>query len=399
MLAFAKSTVTPRALSLTALALSFVIMMTLGGPFYYLAALVISGIFSLLVIFGAQDTENPEVKSWLYPNLQAYQIPPAMLWFGLTYAWYLGHGDLFHLGAFMKAHTGLDMFAIRAHTTTPELIVGAYCLGTIWAGFGTTIGHELTHRTWSKTAMITGRWMLALTTDASFAIEHVYGHHVTLGTPADPATARRGETIYHFIPRSTSGQIISAWHIEANRLGRKGQSVWSWHNRMFTGWAMTLVYAGIFYLAAGWLGFFAFFAISWFGKCYLEAINYIEHYGMVRVPGHEVQPRHSWNCNQRISSWLLFNLPRHSHHHAMGDKPYWDLHSYPDAPMMPHGYLTMIYIALIPPIFFKMVHPRVLDWDRRYAIPEEYPLIAEANRRSNHPDFTGGNYSNYAAAE
>ncbi len=397
MRAFLSSMVTPRALSLSALALSFVVMMTLGGPFYYLAAFVISGIFSLLDMVGGQDTEDGDGKPWYYANIQAYQIPFAMLWFGLTYAWYLGAGssDLFGLGGFLKAHTGFDMFAIRAHTTTPELIVGAYCLGTIWAGFGTTIGHELTHRTWSKVAMITGRWMLALTTDASFAIEHVYGHHLTLGTPADPATARRGESIYHFIPRSTFGQIVSAWHIEAGRLVRKGQSVWSLHNRMFTGWAMTLAYAGVFYMAAGWKGVVIFFAISLFGKCYLEAINYIEHYGIVRVPGTEVEPRHSWNCNQRVSSWLLFNLPRHSHHHAMGDKPYWELNSYPDAPMMPYGYLTMIYIALIPPLFRKIVHPRVLDWDRRYAVPAEYPLIAEANRRSKAPDFTGG----LAAAE
>ena len=154
---------------------------------------------------------------------------------------------------------------------------------------------------------------------------------------------------------------------------------------------MTACYAAVFYAAAGWVGLVAFFAASWFGKCYLEAINYIEHYGIVRVPGTPIEPRHSWNCTHRISSWLLFNLPRHSHHHAMGDKPYWELRSYQDAPQMPFGYLTMIYIALIPPLYRKLVHPRLQDWDRRYAVPAEYRLIEAANKASGMADLAGEN--------
>jgi alkane 1-monooxygenase len=387
---FAASMVSPRGLALTAIAITFLFLMTMGGVYYYVAAVVISGVFAFMDIFAGHDVSEPDGKGGAGPNAQAYRVPPAMLWFGLCYAWYLGHGDLFHLGALMK-HFGIDMFARRAQTTPAELIVGCYCVGTIWAGFGTTIGHELTHRTWSKVDMLVGRWMLALTSDASFSIEHVYGHHLTLGTPKDPATARRGETLYHFIIRSTFGQIASAWHLETGRLKRQKLSIWSFRNRIFTGWAMTACYAAVFYAAAGWVGLVAFFAASWFGKCYLEAINYIEHYGIVRVPGTPIEPRHSWNCTHRISSWLLFNLPRHSHHHAMGDKPYWELRSYQDAPQMPFGYLTMIYIALIPPLYRKLVHPRLQDWDRRYAVPAEYRLIEAANKASGMADLAGEN--------
>jgi Fatty acid desaturase len=389
--ALAKNQGIMRLVSVNAIALTFITVMTLGGAAYYAGAVIITGVFAFMDSFAGSEVTDPDYSASTRTqlNVMLYSVLPIMLWFGLCYAWYLGRPgqDLLGLGGFLKAHTGFDMEAVRAHTTLPELIVGGYCLGTIWAGFGTTVGHELTHRTWSPVALICGRWLLALTTDASFAIEHVYGHHTTLGTLQDPATARRGENVYHFIVRSTFGQIFSAWHIETVRLKRAGKRIHSWHNKMYRGWAMTLVYAAVFYAAAGWKGVAIFCGVSWFGKCYLEAINYIEHYGIVRVPGQPVEPRHSWNCNQRISSWLLFNLTRHSHHHAMGDKPYWELRSYPDAPMMPFGYLTMIYLALVPPLFFRIVNRKVLDWDRHYASREEAPLIEEANRRSRQRDF------------
>ncbi len=399
---------TSRSLAITAIAVTFTILMTLGGWHYYLAALIITGVFVGLDLVSGMETADPEYRNPAQMNLQLYLVLPLMVVYLVFYAWFLGgflgvSGDPLGLGTVFQAVTGIDLLAVRAHTTLPELIIGAYCLGTIWAGFGTVVGHELTHRTWSKTAMIVGRWLLALTCHASFAIEHVYGHHRNLGTPKDPATAYRGENVYHFIVRSTVGQVKGAWHIEARRLARTGHGVLSLRNRMFTGWAMSLAYAALFYVFAGWQGVAIFFAVSLFGKSYLEAVNFIEHYGIVRVPGAAVEPRHSWNCNHRISSWMLFNLTRHSHHHAMGDKPYWELRSYPDAPMMPFGYLTMIYIALIPSWFRHVVDPAVLDWDRRYSAPAEYPLIETANAASRDANFLGSRAhlagSHLAAAE
>ena len=397
---------TARSLSITAIAVVFTALMTLGGWHYFIAAAIITAVFVGLDLVGGMELSDPVYRNPTQMNLQLYLVLPLMVVSLVFYAWFLGgylgvRGDTLGLGHAYAALTGVDLLAARAHVTLIELVVGAYALGTIWAGFGTVVGHELTHRTWSRPAMLVGRWLLALTSDASFSIEHVYGHHANLGTPKDPATAYRGESVYHFIVRSTLGQIAGAWHIEAARLKRLGRPVWSPRNRMFTGWLMTLAYAGLFLLFAGWVGVAVFFATSLFGKSYLEAVNYIEHYGIVRVPGAPIEPRHSWNCNHRVSSWLLFNLTRHSHHHAMGDKPYWELRSYPDAPMMPFGYLTMIYLALAPSVFRRIVHPLVLDWDRRYAIPAEFPLIEAANARSGVPEFAASraHLATLAAAE
>ncbi|WP_392388019.1 fatty acid desaturase [Burkholderia cepacia] len=119
----------------------------------------------------------------------------------------------------------------------------------------------------------------------------------------------------------------------------------------------------------------------------LEIVNYMEHYGNVRDPGMPVQPRHSWNTNRRISSWSMFNLTRHSHHHAQGEVPYQDLKPFADAPMMIGGYLTTIVVAMIPPLSHRLMPPKVLAWDRTHATEPERRLAADANARSGMTGF------------
>jgi alkane 1-monooxygenase len=136
------------------------------------------------------------------------------------------------------------------------------------------------------------------------------------------------------------------------------------------------------YYVGGWAAVGFFMACGLIGKALLEIVNYIEHYGIVRDPNLPVQPRHSWNTNSRISSWSMFNLTRHSHHHAQGEVPYHDLKSVPDAPLMFSGYLTTILVTLIPPLWQAVMIPKLKAWDRDYASPAERVLAKEANVRS-----------------
>jgi alkane 1-monooxygenase len=114
------------------------------------------------------------------------------------------------------------------------------------------------------------------------------------------------------------------------------------------------------------------------GKALLEIVNYMEHYGMVRVPGEPVQPRHSWNTNRRISSWSMFNLTRHSHHHAAGEVPFHALRPMPDAPQMAGGYLTTILLALLPPLWHRLMTPRVLALARQANLRSGIAAMQEA---------------------
>ena len=247
---------------------------------------------------------------------------------------------------------------------------------------GTITAHELTHRTWDPVSMLVGRWLLAFSFDTNFSIEHVYGHHRYVSTIEDPATAPRGRNVYFHIVASTIKGNISAWQIECDRLSKKRLGKYSWHNTVIRGQLMSVALVACAYAMGGLAGAAFFVVCALGGKALLEIVNYMEHYGMVRNPETPVQPRHSWNTNRRISSWTMFNLTRHSHHHAQGEVPYHELKPYPEAPMMISGYLTTIIVAMIPPLWHKLMTPKVIAWDRDYATAEELRLAAQANEHS-----------------
>ena len=150
---------------------------------------------------------------------------------------------------------------------------------------------------------------------------------------------------------------------------------------------MSAAIVGAVRLAAGGASAVIVFVLSALaGRSVLEAVNYFEHYGLVRDPDQPVEPRHSWNSNKRLSNVVLFNLARHSHHHAEGDAQFWQLRSYRDAPTLPYGYLTcMLLVYLVPGWYRNRMTPLLLDWDRRYASAGERRLAAAANRASGVP--------------
>ena len=272
------------------------------------------------------------------------------------------------------APLGLDLPARVAATTTLDLALGALGVGLF---FGTlvNVAHELVHRTGDRRAWVAGRWLLAHTLDTSFAIEHVHGHHRFVGTQRDPATARRGEYVLAFVWRSTIGQLASAWRIEAERLRRRGLKVWNRHNAFLTGQVMSATLVLGAWALGGGRGVLAFLAVALLGKVALELVNYVEHYGLARIEGTRVRPHHSWNCHNRLSSWILFNLPRHSDHHMFAARPYYDLRPVPelqgDAPVLPLGYLGCMAAALVPPVWNGLMAGPLRDWDERLATPGE----------------------------
>ncbi len=280
---------------------------------------------------------------------------------------------------------GLIVFAALrgVAAATPGQLVSAWLLTGLMIGMvGTIPAHELTHRTWDPVSRCIGRWLLAFSFDASFSIEHVYGHHRYVSTAEDPATAPRGRSVYAHIVASTIKGNVSAWRIERRRLARRGLRRWGWRNALLRGYAMSLALVGAAWALGGWPAALFFTLCAAWGKALLEIVNYLEHYGLVRDPATPVRPRHSWNTNRRLSSWSLFNLTRHSHHHAQGEVAYQDLRPLPRAPLMINGYLTTIVVALVPPLWHRLMTPRVLAWDRDHASAGELRLAAAANARS-----------------
>ena len=321
--------------------------------------------------------KHPGVLTW-----QLWMALPLLAFICFACVWQVSSGDPLGFGALVQQLTGYDMFAAREATTTLQYTFGVLMCGLMIGMVGTITGHELTHRTWDPVSMFVGRWLLAFSFDSNFSIEHVYGHHRYVSTVNDPATAPRGRNVYAHILISILRGNASAWNIEKERLRKKRQPLISWHNVAIRGYLMSVLLLAAAYAMGGWIALAYFAACALWGKSLLEIVNYMEHYGMVRNPETPVQPRHSWNSNKRLSSWTMFNLTRHSHHHAQGEVPYHELRPYEDAPMMLNGYLATIAVALIPPLWHKLMVPKVLEWDEKYATAEERKLATEANRKS-----------------
>ncbi|WP_198972334.1 alkane 1-monooxygenase [Xylophilus sp. ASV27] len=346
------------------------------------------GLAAVLVYYVLGDALLGDDRST--PRFGLPGLLTAQLWLALplvalivfAMVWSVSAGDFLDFGRWLQQRTGHDVLAARAATSAWQHGAGMLLTILMIGICGTIPAHELTHRTWDPVSMAVGRWLLAFSFDTNFSIEHVYGHHRYVSTTEDPATAPRGRNVYAHILMSTLKGNASAWKIEKRRLRREGRALFSPHNAVLRGMLMSAALVA----AAGWIGgatgALVFCACALGAKALLEIVNYMEHYGMVRNPALPVQPRHSWNTNRRVSSWSMFNLTRHSHHHAQGEVPYQDLKPMPEAPQMINGYLTTIIVALIPPLWHALMTPKVLAWDREQASEEEKRLAAQANAAS-----------------
>jgi alkane 1-monooxygenase len=243
----------------------------------------------------------------------------------------------------------------------------ALTLGTGFAsGNAILIGHELGHKQ-DRLDRSAAQVVNALVGYGHFCIEHNRGHHVQVATPEDCASSRMGETIYRFMLREIPGGLRRGWNAEAERLSKLGKPAWCANNEILQSWTLTLL------IAAGLLTAFGMVMIpfllihhfyAWYG---LTQANYVEHYGLLRqklpTGRYELtEPRHSWNTNHIYSNIISFHLQRHSDHHANALRPYQVLRDFDDLPRLPSGYPGCFGLAAIPPLWFKVMNPRLLQW-------------------------------------
>ena len=232
------------------------------------------------------------------------------------------------------------------------------------SGLGLNTAHELGHKH-NTLEQVLARLALAVPAYGHFTVEHGRGHHRWVATPEDHASARMGESIYRFALRELPGGIRRAWTLERERLAAQGRSAWSWRNTMLQSYAVTLALQGGLVAAFGWvmLPFLAIHnLVAWWQ---LTSANYVEHYGLLRqrLPSgayEAPQPHHSWNTNHLVTNLATFHLQRHSDHHAYPSRRYQCLRHFPDLPQLPSGYFGMFPLAYVPPLWFRVMDPRLM---------------------------------------
>lgn len=330
-----------------------------GGIWNYATVLFAFGVIPIFDAILGIDKHN-------FPKEAEKQISEEWYYKGVLYLW-----------AFLQvALLVWACYAVSLNTLqTYEYVGFLLSTMTVLGGVGITVAHELGHKN-SRFEQILAKIILDTVFYRHFFIEHNRGHHVNVATPLDPATARKNQSFYRFWWQSVRGGIRSAWKIEAKRLEKKGKAPYSIENELWNCFVeplflmITLVaftslmqgyftwQVGVFYLLQSVLSF-----------SLLEAVNYIEHYGITRRllengKYERVEHLHSWNASHLLSNFFLFQLQRHSDHHAYASRRYQILRHFEDSPQLPAGYPTMVLLALVPPLWFAVMNKRLDDWEK-----------------------------------
>jgi alkane 1-monooxygenase len=258
-----------------------------------------------------------------------------------------------------------------------ELVGSAISFGTYTGAIGITYAHELCHRH-AKLDQWLGVMNLVLVCYPHFNIEHSKGHHKLIATEEDPATARAGESFYQFLPRVIVGELRSAAEIESRRLRKAGKPALHPQNelvRLFSASAAAALVLGAIFGGQACLFFCLQCGVA---VLLFESVNYLEHYGLERrllsddvsIPVEwryeSVGVRHSWDSPSRLLNTFLLKLQRHADHHVHAGKRFQQLASSDSSPQLPGGYATMIILALIPPLWFAVMDPRLIGHRRSH---------------------------------
>lgn len=262
------------------------------------------------------------------------------------------------------ASTVLGVWVATSQSMNPLQWLGLAITVGIVNGGGINTAHEWGHKR-GRFAGFMSKLSLAPAAYGHFHVEHNRGHHKNVATPDDPASARLGESYWAFLPRTLVGSVRSAWKIERERLAGQGRPVWSLANDNLQAWTITLVLFAALVFAFGWSALPFLLVQALYGASLLEAVNYIEHYGLLRGRDgkgrfERCAPAHSWNSNQVVSNLMLYQLQRHSDHHANPRRSYQTLRHFADSPQLPAGYAALIPLVYFPRFWFALMDHRVL---------------------------------------
>ncbi|MGB1042129.1 MAG: alkane 1-monooxygenase [Tenacibaculum sp.] len=336
-------------LSIFILPVTVYISFTASGWLTILPLLTFFGFVPLLELFFTEDKNNfnkeqelIEKNNKLYTYILYATIPVQLLFLG----WFLN----------IIQTTSL---------TTLELIGKTSAMGLMCGVIGLNVGHELGHRN-NRFDEFLGEILLLTSLNTHFLPYHNAGHHLNVATPKDAATARKNEILYTFWIRSHFQSYYQAWEAENKRLQTSNRKWFHHQNRMLIYTLCNILLLSSIYYFLSIYTLLAFLAAAIIGILLLETVNYIEHYGLLRKKNNlgryeRVKRTHSWNSDHVIGKAMLFNLSRHSDHHYNGSKHYQLLKTLPESPQMPTGYPGMMLIALLPPLWFKLMNKKLQE--------------------------------------
>ncbi|MEM7469650.1 MAG: alkane 1-monooxygenase, partial [Pseudomonadota bacterium] len=335
---------------------------------YWIAAVAWFGFTAMLDELLPKDDNNPPVEVLdeieidpYYRNLLKASAPSYLINF-IFVCWYIANTDLT-----LSSYLGI-----------------AVSMGIV-SGLALAVGHEFGHKT-SYSDRRWGKFFLGVGGVWHFLPGHLRSHHVHVATPVDSSSSRLGESLYQFGIRSQLGFIRETWQAETDKLARKNSGPISLQNEMVQTMGITYGLFGALTIAFGFVVLPMLLIQQYVCWWYLSLIEYCQHYGMKRDQKEDgsylpFTEQHSWNTNMLASNNLLVNFVRHSPHHLRSTRWYHALRDHESAPVLPYCYPLMFLAAMVPPLYYRIMDHRVVDWATRDANKINFHPPAEADIR------------------
>ena len=340
---------------------------TLGGQWVWLG-------FSTIVLVIVADLLSPQ--DYAPRNMNSPALADSVIWVQSAFV-------LIAYGVFLwRMHDG---FA-QSGGALALAWLGAG-LSLLWVSLIPNVGsaHELMHRK-GPLAKWSGRIMFAIAGAPNRDLSHVTSHHLYFDTDRDHDTGRRGETVYEFVPRCFWGNTVEEYQLEKARVEATGHSVWGWHSQIFWSLVMVAAIVGLCGIVGGPVAALISALVMVVARLLGEALNFLQHYGLVREPGTPIESRHTWNHLSAVTRIIGLEITNHVNHHQDPDVPFYRLQPHPEGPQMRNILLWGI-AAFIPPLWTRLIQKKLKEWDENHATPRERALAAEANARANWPNW------------
>lgn len=223
--------------------------------------------------------------------------------------------------------------------------------------------HELIHRP-SRALFRLGTLVYTALLFGHHVSAHRLVHHRHVASPEDPNSARSGEGYYRFLLRAWRGSFIAGRQAETALRARGAGKGLHPYAHYLAGAVLALALA---WLIGGGTGILLWAGLALHAQSQILLSDYVQHYGLTRAvrPDGKPEPvtiRHSWNTPHWFSSAVLLNAPRHSDHHLNPSRQFPALRLPEDAPCLPWPLPLACMIALVPPLWRRLIRPHLARW-------------------------------------
>ncbi len=346
-----------------------VIGFVLGGNWIWLAAATYPVLMLGDILLPSDKKERLHLGPWWFSDLALYlQVPLLIALYAAFLSW-------------------LTQLAGTGQQISPGQIL-ACIIGIGWLSVVPTlpIAHELWHRRhWFPRAM--ARILGTFHMDPAKDVGHNIGHHNLVGQRRDADTPARYQTIYTFVIQARLASWRDTFHHSSVALKRRGHSPWNWRNIGYQQLIMPMVLIAICWVAGGPMAAGISFAAMLMGNFFMEGLNYMQHYGLIRADDEEVQVQHAWNHLGAVVRPLGCEITNHINHHLDSYTRFDHLEPVPDAPQMPSLFICFL-CGLVPPIWFRYIaKPRLRHWDLHFATQKERALARQDNQKAGWEDW------------